>query len=802
MEAGLIKRRRLRLEIGGLVQGVGFRPHCHRLAQELGLGGWVRNGPGGVELELEGETSPLERFVARLTQEPLAHSHLERLERRWQEPLGETGFAIRPSPPDSGTPGARGARVPPDLAPCPACVAELFDATNRRHGYPFISCCSCGPRHSLVLGLPFERECTTLVAFPLCAACQREYGDPGDRRFHAQTIGCPHCGPRLRWHPQPAGATPVQPDPRVNAVAQAVAALRQGQIVALKGLGGFQLLVDAGSETAVGELRRRKGRPAKPLAVMVADLAAARALVPLAPGEGEALTSAVAPIVLLRCPDPPGGIAESVAPGMPGLGVMLPSTPLHHLLLRAFGGPLVATSGNRSGEPLCFEEDDALERLGAIADGFLLHDRPIAHPLDDSVLQVVKGEPLVLRQARGLAPLAVDLDPLLPAGLALDGVLALGGQLKSSVALGRGRQALLSVAVGDLGTEAGEGRLRRTIERWQRLEGVSATRLVCDQHRGYVSHRIAHELAAHQASAAPLEVQHHHAHLLAVMAEHGLAAPRLGVAWDGAGQGDDHTLWGGELLRVGSDGWQRLARLRPFPLPGGERALREPRRAACGLLFAAYGAGGLERLGLDPAAGFNADERSVLAAMLGRGALSPLCSSIGRLFDAVAALLGLCPINRFEAEAALRLEAAAWRWRDRWSGSPPAPQTGGFRLQACSSGVPLELDWAPLLERLLEQRDGGEPIEAIAHGFHLDLGQVLVDLAQRLGARELLLAGGCFQNRLLVELAELALGRAGIRVVRPVRLPCNDGALAVGQLLAAAMKGDATLGCLSSQTPQ
>lgn len=787
MAAGLIKRRRLRLEIGGLVQGVGFRPHCHRLAQELGLGGWVHNGPGGVELELEGDSSSLEQFVARLIQEPLAHSHLERLERRWLEPLGEKGFAIRPSPPGSDTPGASGARVPPDLAPCPACLVELVDPSDRRHGYPFISCCSCGPRHSLVLGLPFERERTTLVAFPLCAACRREYEDPNDRRFHAQTIGCPRCGPRLRWQPNPAGAAPaVQPDPSAIAMANAVAALRQGQIVALKGLGGYQLLVDAGAETAVRELRRRKGRPAKPLAVMVADLEAARALAPLAPEEAEALTSAVAPIVLLRRPDPQGRIAASVAPGMPGLGVMLPSTPLHHLLLRAFGGPLVATSGNRSGEPLCFEEADALERLGAIADGFLLHDRPIANPVDDSVLQVVNGEPLVLRQGRGLAPLAVDLEALLPAGVGLDGLLALGGQLKSSVALGRGRQALLSAAVGDLEAEAGEARLRRTIERWQDLEGVTATRLVCDQHRGYVSYRLAHELAAHQAAAPPLEVQHHHAHLLAVMAEHGLAPPRLGVAWDGAGQGSDHTLWGGELLRVGVDGFERLARLRPFPLPGGERALREPRRAACGLLFAAYGAGGLERLGLDPASGFDVEERAVLAAMLGRSAQSPLCSSIGRLFDAVAALLGLCPINRFEAEAALRLEAAAWRWRDRWPGSLPASQTGGCRLRAGSSGVPLELDWGPLLERLLEQRDGGEPIEAMAHEFHLDLAQGLVDLGRHLGATELLLSGGCFQNRLLLELAEQALGQAGIRAVRPVRLPCNDGALAVGQLLAAA----------------
>lgn len=795
-------RRRLRLEISGLVQGVGFRPHCHRLATELELGGWVRNGPGGVTLELEGEPAQLEQFLAQLQRCPPAHSHLEALRRQWQEPIGERAFAIRPSPPGSGPQATGGSLVPPDRAPCPACLAELADPTNRRHGDPFISCCSCGPRSSLLKALPFERERTTLAAFPLCGACRAEYTDPADRRFHAQSMGCPSCGPQLRWQ-GPHGADD-------GPLAQAVAALRSGQIVALKGLGGYQLLVDAGNDRAVQELRRRKGRPAKPLALLVIDLAMAASLAPLCPAEETLLSSAAAPIVLLQRPPAAGpmapsgapSIAPSVAPGLANLGLMLPSTPLHHLLAAAFGAPLVATSGNRSGEPLCFDDDDAFERLASLADGVLSHNRPIALPFDDSVMQVVAGRPLVLRLARGLAPLAIDLSPLLGQGPDVDGVLALGGQLKSSLALGLGRQALLSPHLGELESEAGEERLRWSLGRWPALHGIRPCRLACDQHRGYVSSRLALALAEAGGDLPLLEVQHHHAHLLALMAEHGLEPPRLGVAWDGAGLGPDGSLWGGELLRVSAHGYERLARLRPFPLPGGDRALREPRRAALGLLFEAYGAAGLRRLELRAPGGFSAEEQRVLAQAMAEGLNSPLCSSIGRLFDALSALLGLCPINRHEGEAAMALEAAAWRWHGRAGNhaggeqsveDPASASFPGFVLQAGAPGEPLEIDWHPLLDRLLAERDRGRPAEALAYSFHTALAQLLVELGQRLGARELLLAGGCFQNRLLLELATSALARAGLTPIRPERLPCNDGALAVGQLLAIALQRVATV---------
>ncbi|MCP9848833.1 carbamoyltransferase HypF [Cyanobium sp. Morenito 9A2] len=793
-----MSRRRLRLEISGLVQGVGFRPHCHRLATALELGGWVSNGPGGVTVEVEGEREALERFLAQLQRAPPAHSRLEAVQRRWQEPIEETVFSIRPSAPAMGS----GNPVPPDRAPCQDCLAELSDPTNRRHGDPFISCCSCGPRSSLLLGLPFERERTTLAGFPPCAACRAEYTDPTSRRFHAQTIGCPACGPQLSWR----GGAPLPPDLEgAGPLAQAVAALRSGRIVALKGLGGYQLLVEAGNEAAVQELRRRKGRPTKPLALLVADLKGARALAAINPAVEALLSSAAAPIVLLRRPPSTSQlaplVAPSVAPGLDSLGVMLPATPLHHLLARACGAPLVATSGNRSGEPLCFDDDDALERLAPLADGFLVHNRPIALPFDDSVVQVVAGRPLVLRLARGLAPLAIDLSALLDEDVDLHGALALGAQLKSSLALGLGRLALLTPHLGELESEAGERRLRWSLGRWTELHGVQPSRLACDQHRGYVSSQLARELAEADAEAGRhlplLAVQHHHAHLLAVMAEHGLAPPRLGVAWDGAGQGADGSLWGGELLRVTRDGFEHLARLRPFPLPGGERALREPRRAALGLLLAAYGPAGLERLGPSGPWGFSTEELNVLARAMGQGLNSPRCSSIGRLFDALSALLGLCPINRHEGEAAMALEAAAWRWHD-----VQPDQDSGFALRAGAPGEPLEIDWRPLLAGLLGERDRGTSAEALAHRFHIALASLLVELAQRLGARELLLAGGCFQNRLLLELASTALERAGIAPIRPERLPCNDGALAVGQLLALALQRGATVPAQAPGVPR
>ncbi|MCP9771510.1 carbamoyltransferase HypF [Synechococcus sp. Tobar12-5m-g] len=815
-------RQRLRLRIEGLVQGVGFRPFVHRLASSLELAGWVENTPAGVCLELEGTPAALDAFLERLPCERPPHSRLDRLEQQWLPPQANGragGFRIRPSaapPASSSPPASPTALVLPDLAPCEACLAELSDLASRRCGYAFTSCAHCGPRFSILRALPFERRHTSLASFPLCAACAAEYADPTNRRFHAQTTGCPACGPRLSWS-TPRGPRLRDParanGPLSPCLASAAAALRAGRIVALQGVGGFQLLCLAGSEAAVAELRRRKGRPEKPFALLAPDLPWVRRHCRLGAEEESLLTAPTAPIVLLRRrpleligPDTEAGatgvargIAVGIAPHNPWLGVMLAASPLHALLVQELGVPLVATSGNRSGEPLCADAERVEENLGALADGFLSHDRPIANPVDDGIVQLAGGVPMVLRHARGQAPTALDLSPLLPHPDALVGVVAMGGHVKGSLAIGApGGRAWLGPHLGDLDSLAAEARLRRSLSGALERLGVHPRLYVVDGHPAYASHRIGAELAA--AAGVPLlAVQHHQAHLLACLAEHGLRPPAVGVAWDGAGQGSGGTLWGGECLRLEEPGgpavaeFTRLASLRPFPLPGAERAMREPRRAALGLLFAGFGPGALDggaRL-LPPLAAFTADERRVLRRLLQQEVQAPQCSSVGRLFDAIASLLGLAQRCSFEGQAALRLEAAAMA---ALAGVPVrlAPAAGaGYTLAICpqGSGEPWLLDWQPLLEALLHDLSAGRPVEAIALAFHQALAQLLPALAGQLGAKRLLLTGGCFQNRLLLELAVECLGQAGIEAVWPQRIPCNDGGLALGQLLAAGSGG-------------
>jgi hydrogenase maturation protein HypF len=796
--------RRLRLHIEGLVQGVGFRPFVHRLASALELAGWVENTAAGVCLELEGPAAALEAFLARLLRERPPHSRLDRLQQQWLPPQASAGFRILTRVDQSAPgcpPAAATALQLPDLAPCVACLAELTDPASRRCGYAFTSCAHCGPRFSILRALPFERCHTALASFPLCAACASEYADPSNRRFHAQTSGCPACGPRLSWF-TPGGPRlrdPARPSgPLSPCLAAAAAALRAGRIVALQSVGGFQLLCLAGSEAAVAELRRRKGRPEKPFALLAPDLAWVRRHCLLGPAEERLLTAPAAPIVLLRRRH---GDALGVAPHNPWLGVMLAASPLHALLLRELGEPLLATSGNRSGEPLCADPERVEEELGAIADGILCHDRPIANPVDDGLIQLAAGAPMLLRHARGQAPSVVALTPLLPHPDRLAGVVAMGGQLKGSLAIGvAGGRAWLGPHLGDLDSLAAEQRLRQVLSDALERFGLRPRCFVVDGHPAYASRRIGAELAA--AAGVPLlEVQHHQAHLLACMAEHGLPPPAVGVAWDGAGHGGDGTLWGGECLRLeapgGAASFTRLARLRPFPLPGGERAMREPRRAALGLLYAGFGPAafdGVTRL-LPSLAAFGADERPVLARMLQQRLQSPLCSSVGRLFDAIASLLGLAQRCSFEGQAALRLEAAARAALPAVPGRlAPAAAAYAVAIGPGGHGEPWLLDWQPLLEAVLHDLAVDRPVEAIALAFHQALAQLLPALAGLLGVKRLLLAGGCFQNRLLLELAVECLADAGIEALWPQRIPCNDGGLALGQLLAAGWRLDSVAG--------
>ncbi len=663
----------------------------------------------------------------------------------------------------------------PDLATCEDCLAELFDAADRRYRYPFVNCTACGPRYTIIERLPYDRARTSMKRFTLCAACRAEYDDPGDRRFHAEPNACPDCGPRLALH-APDGRLVALRD---AAVRDAAAALAAGAIVAVKGIGGFHLLADARDERAVLRLRQLKRRPGKPFAVLFGSLEAVRRDCRVSTLEAALLEGPDRPIVLLRRTG--GTLADALAPGLPSLGAMLPYSGLHHLLLTELGFPVVATSANASGEPLVFDETDALRRLGdgGLADLLLVHDRPILRPVDDSVVRVAADRELVLRAGRGRAPTVVALPG------AEEGAVALGGHLKTTVAATMADAVVLSQHVGDLSSHnlrAAHAAVRSDLER---LHALEARVLVHDRHPDYATTHAAQMEAVErpEPKRRTLAVQHHVAHVAACAAEHGLAPPLLGVAFDGGGYGPDGTIWGGEFLVLGTQAWRRVAHLRGFPLPGGDAAVREPRRSALGLLYEAFGERAFALMELAPLASFGAAQRRVLRQALGRGLNAPRCSSVGRLFDAFAALTGLVQCTSYEAEAAAALEWAA-------DGVEPA---GSYPF-ALHAGLPLVVDWQPALEAALADIEAGAPPGAISAALHRGLADAIAAVAVRVGERRVALTGGCFQNARLTAAALRALERAGLEPLRHERVPPNDGGLALGQAAWAAW----TLGRMGS----
>ncbi len=773
--APLSETGRTRLIIRGAVQGVGFRPFVFRLATELSLHGWVSNSPAGVTLEIEGPAAARREFLLRLEAERPPHCFIHGLEAVELDPAGHTGFTIRPSE----TTGEKTALVLPDIATCAACRREIFDPADRRFRYPFTNCTHCGPRYSILEALPYDRPNTSMKGFALCPACRAEYEDPRNRRFHAQPNACPRCGPQLAlW--DPAGRELARED---AALTGAVRALREGAIVAVKGLGGFHLLVRADDEAGVRRLRERKHREEKPLALMCPSPAVAETLAEVGPLEARALRSPEAPIVLCRRrPDAP--VAGAVAPGNPWLGLMLPYTPLHHLLLADLGRTVVATSGNVSDEPICTDEREALVRLGGIADLFLVHNRPIVRHVDDSLVRIVLGRELVLRRARGYAPLPVRVDRPLPP------VLAVGAHLKNTVALARGHEVFLSQHIGDLDTAPARAAFERVIADLSRLYAIQPEQVMADAHPDYHSTRRA------RATGLPVgEVQHHHAHVLACMAENHLPAPVLGVAWDGTGLGPDGTIWGGEFLRVTAGGVERVAHWRPFRLPGGEQAVKEPRRAALGLLHAHLGDGAFERRDLAPVRAFKPAELRALRPALNKALNAPLTSSVGRLFDAVASLLDLRQIARFEGQAAMDLEFAfepgdatdSYPVELRQSPAAADPPPGSAAAPVTPGTAPgiWMADWAPLLQALLRDLRVGAPVWQIAARFHNTLAEVVVAVARRVAEPRVVLSGGCFQNKYLLERTVEALRSAGFSPYWHQRVPPNDGGIALGQAVAA-----------------
>ena len=896
-------RLRLKLVVRGAVQGVGFRPFVFRLATGLQLAGWVNNSAQGVFIEVEGPSVTLEKFLLRLEVEKPSRSFIQSLEASWLDPVGYAGFEIR----ESETGGAKTALVLPDIATCPDCLREILDPKNRRYRYPFTNCTNCGPRFSIIESLPYDRANTSMKSFTMCPQCRAEYDDPRDRRFHAQPNACPVCGPQLElWEcgdmSPPSKRGHVRALQNNDVLLAAVAAIRAGKIVAVKGLGGFHFLADARNESAIRRLRERKHREEKPFALMFPSLESVKAVCEVSPLEGRLLRSPEAPIVLLRrlvrphpgplpqergnhppllrenttadtltdvkqigmhdsCSLSPGErvrararveqsllpIAVSVAPNNPYLGVMLPYTPLHHLLMVELNFPVVATSGNLRDEPICTDEHEALERLGGIADVFLVHNRPIVRHVDDSIVRVMLARELVLRRARGYAPLPIGVvagilpavEPgFQPGGGGVDTstrftsssenpggkmppstagrmpaatILAVGAHLKNTVALSVGNQVFISQHIGDLETEQAHATFRRVIADFHKLYNAKPQIIAADLHPDYLSTKFAKEFGdtpleftlqrapkVSQTGKLKLElqprhvgVQHHIAHVLSCMAENELSPPVLGVSWDGTGYGLDGTVWGGEFFLITNETVERVGHLRPFRLPGGDKAVKEPRRTALGLLYEISGDKVFRQKKLAAIAAFSAAEMAALKTMLAKKLNSPLTSSVGRLFDAVASLINLRQQIHFEGQAAMELEFAlegvetdeTYPVRSAEHGSRGRSPHQNSELRNPKSEI--IWDWSPMIEAILADVNSKVAAGVISARFHNTLAEAIVAVAKRVGQNRVALSGGCFQNRYLTERAVRRLQAEGFRPYWHQRVPPNDGGIALGQVIAA-----------------
>ncbi len=754
----LLSRRRLRVQ--GVVQGVGFRPFVYRLALRHGLAGWVRNTSAAVEIEVEGAAAAVAAFCRELLTEAPALARVDALVSEHTPPLGEEAFLILASQEAAGVEAV----IPADVATCAACAAEIRDPADRRHEYPFTNCTDCGPRFTIIAAVPYDRRFTTMRAFTMCPACRAEYENPRDRRFHAEPNACPVCGPRL-WLEDNGARRDDAVLPRVGEL------LAAGNIVAVKGLGGFHLACDARRPDAVQLLRARKGRSAKPLAVMVRDLDEARRLAALSPRHEALLASPAAPIVLApKRPDSP--LAPGIAPGIRDLGLLLPYSPLHQMLFRYAPPALVMTSGNLSEEPLAYTNAGARDKLSRLADALLLHDRDIQVPCDDSVLRPLPGgEVIILRRARGLVPQTIALPLECP-----EDILGVGGEQKNTFCLAWGRKALLSQHIGDLDSVETFDYYRTAVTHFQGLSQRRPRVVAHDLHPGYLSTRYARELP----EVRLLGVQHHHAHVAACLAENGRLGPCLGLALDGTGYGTDGAIWGGEILLADLAAFQRLGHLTPVRLPGGEAAVRDPRKMAAAYLYAASGEQWSDlaaRLGL----GFSPLEVQILARQLATGWNSPLTSSAGRLFDALAAALNICRTRTYEGQPAVELEMAA----------APA-ETGFYPVSVSEQDGPVLLDGPGLFRAALADHLAGTPAEIVAARFHESLARLLAtachNLRRRHGLNLVALSGGVFQNaRLLLRLREL-LAADGFEVLIHTQAPPNDGCVALGQAVVAAAR--------------
>ncbi len=747
------------ISVQGVVQGVGFRPFVFRLARECNLNGWVLNTSSGVEIEVDGAGQAIDRFLGRLVHEAPPLAHIDGL--RVTPPAGSnryTSFEIRKSREDRGY-----QLISPDIATCNDCAAEIFNPGDRRYRYPFTNCTNCGPRFTIISDIPYDRPNTTMSKFPMCAACRKEYEEPLNRRFHAQPNACPVCGPRV-WL-EKAGGERVSCD---DAIREAARLLASGFILAIKGLGGFHLACDACNERAVDTLRRRKGRPDKPLAVMMRHLDEVRKDCLFGEEEAALLSSPHAPIVLLRSREG-SRIARNVAPGNNYLGVMLAYTPLHHLLLSDFAGPLVMTSGNITEEPIVRDNEEAKRRLGGLADYFLFHDRDIHSRYDDSVSMVSAKAPQLIRRARSYAPFPVKL----PFGTSP--LLAVGAQEKASFCLTRDRYAFVSQHIGDLDNVETIEHFADTVELYKKLFRIRPELIAHDLHPDYLSTRYALEIKGDLPAAG---VQHHHAHIASCMVDNGIAEPVVGVAFDGSGFGPDGTVWGGEFLIARLDGFERVGRIEPLPMPGGELAIRKPYRLAIAYLR--------RLLGHVPELPFLRDiseeEQGFIIQQLEKEINSPLTSSCGRLFDAVSALLNVRKVISFEGQAAIELEMLSRQGGD----------AVGYAYELAERDGMQEVRIAQLLEAILDDMRSGVPVREIGAKFHETVARFTRDVVARVageaGVSRVALSGGCFQNRLLLQRTVPLLESAGLEVLLHRQVPCNDGGISLGQAAIASAK--------------
>ena len=757
-----------RIDVTGRVQGVGFRPYVWRLAKEAGLTGRVLNDAQGVRIDAWGTQAQLQGFTAALRQKPPPLARIEDLTvRPLRGASPSAGFSIAPS---GG--GTITTEITPDAATCPDCLRDIRDPNDRRYGYPFTNCTHCGPRLSIVEGIPYDRARTAMRAFTMCADCQREYHDPQDRRFHAQPNACPACGPKV-WLENAQGRI-ASADP----FAQAAQMLAEGQIIAIKGIGGFHLACDATNATAVQTLRQRKFREAKPFGLMMRDATQVRHFCGLSDAEADLLTSPSAPLVLLQKRSDtrlPG-----VAPGLDRFGVMLPHTPLHHLLLAQFDGPLVMTSGNRSGLPQVTDNAHALTALTGIADAWLMHDRDIVNRLDDSIIRAGPS-PAILRRGRGLAPAPIHLHE---AFADAPPILAMGAAQKATFCLVQNGRAILSQHIGDLTTAETYDDFRAKIALFRDLYGLDPAVIAVDMHPDYLSTRWGQQLAR-DTGAQLIAVQHHHAHLVSTLAEHQVApdnARAVGVILDGTGWGPDGTIWGGEILVGDYGGFERRAHFQPIALPGGDAAVREPWRNLVAHLHAALGPDWQDHIAGTPLADrLEPMPTTIMEQMIAKGVNAPLASSAGRLFDAVAAALGIAFAQQhYEGQAAMELEALM---------TADLPTTG-YPVALSEAGA---LSWAPLWQELIADLNAGALPGVIATRFHLGLGDALIAATQQVatlaGIDRIVLSGGVMQNRSLLQYLETKLGRLGLDVLSQRNVPANDGGISLGQAGVAAAAG-------------